>query len=123
MTAILPLIQLALSLLGPILENRGVIGASTDSLITSLSGSAGTLIASIAGNKGQPHVVLQDSMAFMGTFSAVIAALKANNKIDPNLAKLLDAASAGVNAAMIAFVQAGKGFDVTLFAPIPEAAV
>lgn len=120
MLTILPLIQLALSLIGPILENRNVIGASTDTLIQRLTGSAAGLVTSIFANKGKPDLVYNDSMAFMGTFSGVILALKASGKVSDSLATLLNSAEAGVQKALQAFASAGKGFDATLFDTVSD---
>lgn len=121
MLGIVGIIQLALSLVGGILQNKGVITANTDNLITQLSGLGSGLLTSVLANKGTATAGISDTMAALGTLSGVIQTLKTNNTNAPaDFLAYLDEADKSVNASLGAYVQAGKGFDVTMFAPVPE---
>lgn len=120
MLGIVAIIQLALSLVGGILQNKGVISANTDNLITQLSGLGSNLLAGVLANKDAPAAGINDTMAALGTLSGVIQTLKADTGLSKDFLAYLDQASASVNAALAAYVQSGKGFDVTMFAPVAE---
>lgn len=120
MLGIVGIIQLALSLVGGILQNKSVISANTDNLITQLSGLGGTLLTSITANKGTTTAGISDTMAALGTLSGVINTLKQNHTgMSADFLAYLDQADTSVNASLVAYVQSGKGFDVTMFAPVP----
>jgi hypothetical protein len=118
MLGMVGIIQLALSLVGGILQNKGVITAGTDNLITQLTGLGSTLLSSVLTNKGSATAGLDNTMAALGTLSGVISVLKQNTGLSADFLAYLDQADKSVNASLAAYVEAGKGFDVSMFAPV-----
>lgn len=114
MLTILPIIQLAITLIGGILQNKGVIGAATDNLITTLSAAASSLISSV----NSKTTGIQDTMAILGTLAGVVATLKTNTNLSPDLLALVASADTDIQASLAGYVQAGKGFDITAYAPV-----
>jgi hypothetical protein len=115
---ILPIIQLAFGLVNGILVNKDVISQNTGSLITQLSNLGSSLLGVIIANKGQTAVGIPDTMAALGTLSGVIAVLKQNTNLSPDFLAYLNQASDSVNASLAGYVTAGRGFDLSLYAPV-----
>lgn len=118
MLGIVAIIQLALSLVGGILQNKGVISGNTDNLITQLSGLGSSLLTSVLSNKGSGTAGVDNTMAALGTLAGVIAVLKQNTGLSADFLAYLNQADTSVNASLAAYVEAGKGFDITMFAPV-----
>lgn len=111
---ILSIISLLASVLGSVLESRGIIGANTDNLITSLVGSAGTLITNLQAGVSKS----QDALAVLGALSGVIATLKATTGISADTLTQLDGLDLDVQKALAAYVQSAKGVDLSVLTPI-----
>lgn len=111
---ILPLISIIASLVGSILQSRGVIGANTDNLITSLVSSAGTLFTNLQAGQSKA----QDTLAVLGALSGVIVTLKATTGISETVLTSINGLDLDVQAALAAYVQSNKGIDLSVLTPI-----
>ena len=111
---ILTILSMVASLIPTILQSAGVIGPSTNTLITSLLGPVATLITSIkAGQSGA-----QDTLSVLGALMGVLTVLQ-NTAIDPGKQAEVKAMLLDVKAALAAYVQSGKGIDLSVLTPIP----
>lgn len=113
---LLTIIGIIGTLVPTILQNRGIIGANTDTLITSLLGPITALIADLkAGN-----TKTQNALAALGALSGVIAVLKATTGLAPTVLAEINNVDLDVQAALTAYVTAGTGLDLTIYKPIAE---
>ncbi len=111
----LPLIgifgNLAITLVGSL---AGLTPAN-QTLIQQLLGGVLPLLSSLhAGN-----TKLQDVLAVLAGHNAIIAALKADPSTTGDKLTLLDNLGAEVQAATVAYIKAGTGYDPTNYAPVP----
>jgi hypothetical protein len=110
-----PTILSIVGLLVPqILLNRGVIGASTDTLITGLMGPVSQVIAGIKAGTSKT----QDGLAALAAASGVIAVLKSTTGLSPDLLSQVDDIDKDVQAALVAYAKAGTGLDLSVYAQI-----
>ncbi len=58
-------------------------------------------------------------LAVLGALSGVIATLKAQTGLNPTLLSQLNTLDQAVTAALAAYVQGGKGIDLSVLTPIP----
>lgn len=102
------------SIIPVILQNSGVIGSSTATLITNLLSPVETLIANL--KSGQPK--MQDALAILAAVSGAITVLKANTALSPDVLTEVNNIDLDVQKALAAYVQAEKGLDLTIYQPI-----
>ena len=113
--SILAIIEMIVSLGATIAQNQGVIGAGTTNLITALLGPLGTLIASFrAGN-----TAADDTAAVLGSLMGVLTVLQSNTNLSPAILAEVKGMLADVQAALAAYVQSGKGIDLSVLTPVP----
>lgn len=116
MIALWPIIQLALGLTTGILQNRGIIGASTDNLIMSLSGLGQTLLASFS----KKNTAVTDVILALGTLQGVITTLQQTKGLTSEFMDYLSQADSDVSAGLAKYVQIGQtGFVLSDFAAVP----
>lgn len=106
------------TLLPTILANRGIIGANTDTLITSLMGPITALIADFkAGN-----TKTENALAALGALAGVVAVLQANKTLPAAVLSEINDVDLDIQAALTAYVTAGAGYNPLAYAPIAEVA-
>jgi hypothetical protein len=111
---ILAIIEMVVSLGATIAQNQGVIGAGTTNLITALLGPLGSLISGFkAGTKAD------DTAAVLGSLMGVLTVLQSNTNLSPAILAEVKGMIADVQAALAAYVQSGKGIDLSVLTPIP----
>lgn len=111
---LLAILTIVGSLVPSILANAGVIGASTQNLINSLIGPVESLIASLKAGQSKTA----DALAALAAISGVITVLKAQPGLPADLLTQIDNVDKDVQAALVGWVAAGKGFDVQNYGPI-----
>lgn len=113
LTAILTIIG---TLIPTILQNAGVIGASTNNLISSLL----IPIEALIGNLKNSQNATQSGLAALGAAAGVIAVLKATTGLPADVLTQINSIDLDVQAALIAYVKAGSGFDISVYTVTPE---
>lgn len=106
------------ALIPTILENTGVIGASTDTLITNLLGPVETLVANL--KTGQSTT--QDGLAALAAMAGVIAVLKSNTSLSPTVLTQIANVDADVQSALTGYATAQAGYNAGLYAQIAPVA-
>jgi hypothetical protein len=117
MLALLPLITLIINVSMAALQAAGITNASTSGLITSLEATVLPLIANLASGQSKTA----DVLAVLGALSGVIATIQAQAGLDPAVLAQVKTLDEAVQAGLAAYVQAGKGVDLTvltLLAPV-----
>lgn len=104
------------TLVPTILQNRGVIGAGTDNLITSLLTPIETLIANLKSGQS----ATQNGLAALGAAAGVIAVLKATTNLPADVLTQINNVDLDVQAALTAYVKAGAGFDISVYTVTSE---
>ncbi len=107
----------------------GIFGNLVITLVGSLAGLtpanqtlAQQLLAGVlplVGSLGAGNTKLQDVLAVLAGYQAIIAALKSDPSLPADKLTLLNNLGAEVQAAIIAYIQAGKGYDPGNYAPVP----
>jgi hypothetical protein len=113
--SILAIIEMVISLGATIAQNSGVIGAGTTNLITALLGPLGTLISSFKSGSTKAD----DTAAVLGSLMGVLTVLQSNTNLSPAILAEVKGMLADVQAALAAYVQSGKGIDLSVLTPIP----
>lgn len=101
-----------------ILQNAGVIGPSTTTLITNLLGPIETLI----GNLKSGQSATQDGLAALAAMAGVIAVLKANTSLPPAVLTEIANVDADVQAALAGYAVAQSGYNAGLYTQIAPVA-
>lgn len=101
-----------------ILQNAGVIGSNTTTLITNLLGPIETLIANLKSGQS----ATQDGLAALAAMAGVIAVLKANTNLSPAVLTEIANVDADVQAALAGYATAQSGYNAGLYAPIAPVA-
>lgn len=101
-----------------ILQNAGVIGAGTTTLITNLLGPIETLIANLKAGQS----ATQDGLAALAAMAGVIAVLKANTNLSPAILTQIQNVDLDVQAALAGYASAEAGYNAGLFAQIAPVA-
>jgi hypothetical protein len=114
MTTLLPFISLLVNVVMAALQSAGVTSPAITSLVTSLESTVVPLIANLTAGNSKTS----DVLAVLGALSGVIATLKAQTGLNPTVLTQLNTLDEAVTAALAAFVQAGKGLDLTVLTPI-----
>jgi hypothetical protein len=99
-----------------ILQNTGVIGASTSNLITGLLGPVETLIANLKAGQSKTT----DALAVLAAASGVIAVLKATTNMPAEVLTQIAGVDKDVQAALSAYAAGGTGLDLTKYTQAPE---
>lgn len=102
------------SLVPAILQNSGVIGTKTSNLISNLLNPVQTLIANLQAGSSKTS----DALAVLAAASGVIAVLKAETSLPADVLTQINGLDLDVQKALSAYVQAEKGYDVTIYQPI-----
>ena len=102
------------SLVPMILQNTGVIGASTTTLINHLLAPVVTLIQNLMAGTSKT----QDALAVLGAMSGVVAVLKANTNLPASVLTELGDIDADIDKALAAYVTAEGGLNLTVYQPI-----
>ena len=110
----LPLLSLFANIALTAIGASGLISPTTAKLVTSLLGG----VTSLIGSLGAGNTKLADVLAVLAGLSSIIAALKADPAIPADKLALLNSLDGEVSAAISAYIQAGKGYDPTLYAPV-----
>jgi hypothetical protein len=113
---LLTILSILGTLIPTILTNRGIIGASTDTLISSLMGPITTLIANLKAGTSKA----QDGLAALGAMQGVVAALQANTGLPAALLSELQDIDKDITAGLVSYVTAEAGLDLSVFKPIAE---
>jgi hypothetical protein len=116
MLTFLPLIGLFANIALTAVGASGVISPSTTKLITDLIGGVTPLIGSLAAG----NTKLQDVLAVLAGLSSIIAALKKDTSLPADKLALLASLDDEVDAAIAAYLSAGKGYDPANYTPIAE---
>jgi hypothetical protein len=111
---ILAIIEMIISLGATVAQNEGVIGAGTSNLIAALMGPLGTLISNFKAGQSPT----QDTAAVLGSLMGVLTVLQSNTNLSPTILAEVKGMIADVQAALAAYVQAGKGIDLSVLTPI-----
>lgn len=115
LTAILSILG---SLIPTILQNRGIIGASTNQLITGLTAQGVTLLQ----NLGTGATKTQDGLAALAAASGAIAVLKSTTGLPADVLTMIDDVDADVQAALKNYALAGNGLNLGLYTQVAEVA-
>lgn len=111
---ILAIIELVASLGTTIAQNAGVIGPNTTNLILALLGPLGNLIAGLKSGTS----ATDETAAVLGSLMGVLTVLQANTGLSPAVLAEVKQMLADVQAGLAAYVQSGKGIDLSTLAPI-----
>ncbi len=115
MLTLLPIITLIVNVALAALQSAGIVTPAITSLTTSLESTILPLVTNLsAGNSST-----SDVLAVLGALSGVIATLKAQTGLNPTLLSQLNTLDTAVTAALAAYVQGGKGIDLSVLTPIP----
>lgn len=104
------------TLVPTILQNRGIIGASTTNLITLLAQQAEALFANLKSSTSPT----QSALAALATIQGVINVLKATTNLPADTLTQINGLEADVAAALTAYAKGGQGFDPAVYGPIAE---
>jgi hypothetical protein len=118
MLTLLPLITMLVNVAMVALQAAGVTTPGVSGLVTSLEGTVLPLFANLSAGKSKTS----DVLAVLGALSGVITTLKQQTGLDPKLLTQLNALDTDVQAALAAYVQAGKGIDLTTLGQIAPVA-
>jgi hypothetical protein len=118
MLALLPLITLIVNVAMAALQAAGITNASTSGLVTSLEATVLPLIANLASGQSKTA----DVLAVLGALSGVIATIQAQTGLDPAVLAQVKTLDAAVQSGLSAYVQAGKGIDLSVLTPIAAVA-
>lgn len=102
------------ALVPTILQNSGVIGSSTSTLITNLLGPVETML----GNLKSGQSTTQDGLAALAAMAGVIAVLKTNTSLSPTVLAEIANVDADVQAALAGYAVAQSGYNAGLYAQI-----
>lgn len=102
------------SLVPTILQNSGIIGASTTTLVTNLLAPVETLIANL--KSGQSST--QDGLAALAAMAGVIAVLKADTSLPPAVLTQIANVDQDVQAALSGYAVAQTGYNAGLYGQI-----
>lgn len=106
------------ALVPTILQNAGVIGAPTTTLITNLLGPVETLISNLQSGKS----TTQDGLAALAAMAGVIAVLKANTSLPPDVLAQITNVDADVQSALAGYAVAQAGYNAGLYVQIAPVA-
>lgn len=106
------------SLVPTILQNSGVIGASTTTLIANLAGPIETLWANLKAGTS----TTQDGLAALAAMAGVIAVLKVNTSLSPAVLTQIANVDADVQAALSGYATAQTGYNAGLYPQIAPVA-
>ena len=106
------------TLVPTILNNAGVIGTKTTTLITNLLGPVSTLISNLMAGQSKT----QDGLAVLGAMAGVVATLKADTNLSPAVLTQIGNIDSDIQAALVAYVNAEKGLDLSIYAQIAPVA-
>lgn len=106
------------ALIPTILQNRGIIGASTDQLITGLTTQGVTLLQ----NLGAATTKTQDGLAALAAAAGVIAVLKSTTGLPADVLTVINDVDADVQAALKNYALAGNGLNLALYTQVAEVA-
>jgi len=104
------------NLIPSILQNRGVIGQSTDNLISGLLGPAEALIAALRSGQSKTN----DYLAVLAAAAGVIAVLKSTTNLPADTLTQIAGVDKDIQAALAGYAKAGAGFDPTIYVQTPE---
>lgn len=112
---VLAIIELVASLGTTIAQNAGVIGPNTTNLILALLGPLGNLINTL---KTPNQTVTDETAAVFGSLMGVLTVLQSNTNLSPAVLAEVKQMLADVQAGLAAYVQSGKGIDLSVLSPI-----
>lgn len=114
MLTFLPLIGLFANIVLQAVTSAGIISPATTALINGLIAGVVPLI----GNLTSGNSKVQDVLAVLAGLSSIIDTLKADTKLPADKLAIIQTYDAEIQAAIAAYVQAGKGLDLTAYTPI-----
>lgn len=118
MLSLVPFIQLLTNVVLVALQAAGVTSPAITALINSLEGTVVPLIANLSSGNSTSS----DTLAVLGALSGVLATLQKQTGIAPTVLAQINALDQAVEAAIVAFLQAEKGVDLTVLTPIAPVA-
>lgn len=114
----LPLIGLFANVALAAVGASGIISPATTTLIGNLLSGVTPLVGALTSGATK----LQDVLAVLAGLSSIIAALEADTGLPADRLAQLKLLDGDVQAAITAYIQAGKGYDATNYAPIAPVA-
>jgi hypothetical protein len=117
MLTLVPFIQLLVNVVLATLQASGVTSPSITALATSLESSVVPLFDKLASGSDKTA----DTLAVLGALSGVLTTLRNQPGLDAKLLDQINVLDMAVSAGLAGYVQAGKGIDLSLLTPIPQA--
>lgn len=114
MLAFLPIISLFGNILVQVVGSLTGLSPTTQTLISSLLPNVTAIIQNLMSAKG----TLQDVLASLAGLSSILATLMADPAISADKLKLLETYDDEVQAAILAYVKAGTGYNAATYSPI-----
>ena len=102
------------SLVPTILQNSGIIGAGTTSLIANLLTPVEAMIANLKAGQSKAT----DALAVLAAMSGVIAVLKAKTSLPQAVLTQINNLDLDVQNALVFYARAEKGLDLTIYQQI-----
>lgn len=97
-----------------VLGSTGVLSPANSSLANNLLASVIPFLGTITSKQG----TTADVLAGLSLLSSTLAALKSQTNLPADKLAEIEALSNEVQKAILAYIQAGHGYDPTLYAPI-----
>lgn len=104
------------TLIPTILQNRGIIGASTNQLITGLTAQGVNLLQNLGADTSKA----QDGLAALAAASGAIAVLKSTTGLPADVMTVVNDVDLDVQAALKNYALAGNGLDLALYTQAAE---
>lgn len=114
MLAFIPLIGLFANIA---LQAIGLAGVLTPAATTTINGLIGGIVP-LLGALTSKGTTSSDILAVLAGLSSIIATLKGDPNLPADKLALVQAYDGEVQAAILAYIQAGKGLDLSVFTPI-----
>lgn len=110
----LPLIGLFANVVFQAVSSIAGLSPATTKLVTDLISGVTPLVGSLTSGA----TPLQNVLAVLAGLSSIIASLKADTALPADKLTALNLLDGEVQSAIAAYLQAGKGYDATNYAPI-----
>lgn len=114
MLPFIPLIGLFANI---VLQALGLGGVLTPQTTTTINGLIGGIVP-LLGTLTSKQTTTSDVLAVLAGLSSIIATLKADTNLPQDKLALVQVYDSEVQAAILAYIQAGKGLDLSVFTPI-----
>jgi hypothetical protein len=115
---LLSILSILGTLIPTILQNTGVIGASSGTLISGLTAQGINLFTTLKNGTSST----QDALAALAAASGAIAVLKATTGLPADALTVVNDVDADIQAALKSYALAGAGFDAALYTQIAPVA-